>query len=471
MLKPHQDKDLRSMLFHMCSRRDSGMLLYHFMGTGKSVVALSIAANFANNITSVYIVCPEHIRFVWHMEIEKWKPPFKPIVQCYSEFATVEDKKIHHACVIFDEPQRIVDRDMFSNVLLKLSKGRVRLLLSGTPANSIKDMLTLMRSVVPKAFPSRLDETLSEFMDHSKLIQCMQNVKHYAPFVLKALLPIVGLTDSPAFAAPVGSLALLFFSFWALTPKLSTKWNIAKLVDKASSIISFTNDPAEEENESFAKMNTIAKHIDLTSEQLGVIDSFVGQTIEPRTLVDMEIINDVEELNYKDWFSVTNIQKFMDKGRSVGMYGKIPPKLAALDKLVEDKKKTMVYTSFKSILGVKGLEKHFHTTGQRYCIVSKDESKEKNIENTNIFNKADSDIILINYGIQEGMSLTATRRIVFLESPMSVSEYKQVIARGRRLESHSHLPVKERSVDVVVLIGHFGTGTEVQQKLGQLASE
>ena len=70
-LKPSQKQIVKSLLYRMCMRDDSGLLVYHFMGTGKTLAALAVATNFMTTAHPVYVVCPDELKFVWNLDYVK----------------------------------------------------------------------------------------------------------------------------------------------------------------------------------------------------------------------------------------------------------------------------------------------------------------------------------------------------------------------------------------------------------------
>ena len=53
-----------------------GFLFWHFMGTGKTLSALSVVSNFKQN---AIVICPDYLKFVWGEELKKWKIRLKII--------------------------------------------------------------------------------------------------------------------------------------------------------------------------------------------------------------------------------------------------------------------------------------------------------------------------------------------------------------------------------------------------------
>ena len=65
-------------------------------------------------------------------------------------------------------------------------------------------------------------------------------------------------------------------------------------------------------------------------------------------------------------------------------------------------------------------------------------------------------ILLIHPEITEGVSLKGTRQMHLLEVPSNRSFYDQITARVIRYRSHSHLPEKDRKVEIYIWKNYFG---------------
>jgi hypothetical protein len=103
-----------------------------------------------------------------------------------------------------------------------------------------------------------------------------------------------------------------------------------------------------------------------------------------------------------------------------------------------------------------------------FLIVSSLQSSKENEVAKNKFNHGDAHVLL-NFDIIEGMSLEEVRTVIFLEPPLRVSTYQQVIARARRLTSHKNIIKKaDRHVQVYILISTCAAPSRIQTELQTL---
>ena len=123
---------------HLAARckQQKGMLIYHKMGTGKTLTALIFAMTFPNK--RVIVVAPEEILFTWKQEVARLglHRPFE--WHTYSHIQKLRGR-IKGAVVILDEAHNFVDEAGFEARLgiMDEMRGAFKiLLLTGTPITS-----------------------------------------------------------------------------------------------------------------------------------------------------------------------------------------------------------------------------------------------------------------------------------------------------------------------------------------------
>lgn len=124
------------------------------------------------------------------------------------------------------------------------------------------------------------------------------------------------------------------------------------------------------------------------------------------------------------------------------------------DKLKQDKNKKTVIYSFFNEKGTNIVKKTLKDNDITYCEVTggiDSKTRTKNIENFNNPNSGVNVLIISGAG-GEGLDLKGVRNIIIVESGFNRSNEEQIIGRGARYQSHNHLPIKDRHVDVYHLI-------------------
>lgn len=151
---------------------------------------------------------------------------------------------------------------------------------------------------------------------------------------------------------------------------------------------------------------------------------------------------------------------------------KYSPKIKKIGSLL-DGKKTIIYSNFVKS-GICPMAGHLEHLGylrydstkeiekdkKYYGIYSGDVSTDDRTATLKEYNKADSalEIILISSSGAEGLSAKGTRHIHIMEPYWNYERIIQVIARGIRFHSHSHLPEDQQNVQVYVYLAILPKG-------------
>ena len=128
-------------------------------------------------------------------------------------------------------------------------------------------------------------------------------------------------------------------------------------------------------------------------------------------------------------------------------------------------KKTVIFSHFldSGIEAIQAkLKKEFpdltidHITGSQ--------SKKRRAEIVSQYNHDELDVLFISKAGGEGLDLKGTRQIILMESGWNENTEKQVIGRGVRFKSHSHLPADEQNV-VIYRLYHIKKDEDVDRVL------
>lgn len=138
-LKKHQWITVNYLL-NRCSNQKS-ILLFHFMGTGKTITTLKYLSYFIKR-KKIIIVCPENIKQTWFIEIEKMKIPKSLFtLMNYNEFVNPLNKiKTDNVYLILDECHNIcpllrsnIEEKKVNYIYEYIKSFEKKILLSGTP--------------------------------------------------------------------------------------------------------------------------------------------------------------------------------------------------------------------------------------------------------------------------------------------------------------------------------------------------
>lgn len=152
----------------------------------------------------------------------------------------------------------------------------------------------------------------------------------------------------------------------------------------------------------------------------------------------------------------TNLTVFLNGARrAVNKTKTVSPKIEwTINKIIEDlnnNKKILIYSSWKAA-GINIIKDFLKTYDIKYSEVSGELSKEKRKELVSDYNLNKTKVIIITAAGAEGLDLKGTRTIIILEPHWNEARTEQIVGRGVRYGSHSHLPENERHVDIFYIL-------------------
>lgn len=166
-LQPHQQR-----VSDRLTGEDPRLLLYHGLGSGKSLSAIAAAEAAQKAHGGSYgVVVPASLRGNFQKELSKFAPKSNPEILSYSGLALGKKFKQQPDTLIMDEAQRLRNPDSASAQAARdaAAKAKRLLLLSGTPiTNSPSDMASLLsmltnRELTPRQFEDRYVGYKSKF--------------------------------------------------------------------------------------------------------------------------------------------------------------------------------------------------------------------------------------------------------------------------------------------------------------------
>lgn len=170
-LKNHQQKVV-DYLINRCYNQRS-ILLFHFMGTGKTITSLKFLSHFIKK-KKFLIVCPNNIIQTWLMEIKvlNLNPKFFHIID-YNEFiTTMKTLKTKDTFIVLDECHQLcqylrIDKkdNQIQDIYDKIHQYEKKLLLSGTPIYEYPSDLCHIINLVSesKSFPTDEQSFLEKY--------------------------------------------------------------------------------------------------------------------------------------------------------------------------------------------------------------------------------------------------------------------------------------------------------------------
>ena len=411
-LKPHQERVHRKLL------QSPGMLVYHGLGSGKTITSITAADALGLDAEAVV---PAALRPNYEKEIQKVGPQSQFNVKSYEGFAKNPDTA--NKLLIFDEAQRLQDPSSRRTLaaIANSPTAAKRIGLSGTPIQNrpeeIAPLLNILagKRVLPtgEEFQRKFigeREVKAKFLD--RLIHGVQS--GYEPTI----------TNRDEFAKRVRGLVDYHPSVAEGFPKAS----IETVETPMSSMQSDVYDYITQSNRSF--WNKVERNLPPNKRESRNLNAFMSGARQ-----------------------VSNTPAPFRKGMSIQDSFNNSPKMqqivADVQKGIQTvpKFKSVVYSNYigagvapvAHALAQRGIPHHVFTGGMS------DEERKQKVDD---FNNDRVKVLLISGAGAEGLDLKGTRMVQIMEPHWNESRIKQVIGRAIRFRSHDHLPPEHRHVDV-----------------------
>lgn len=114
------------------------------------------------------------------------------------------------------------------------------------------------------------------------------------------------------------------------------------------------------------------------------------------------------------------------------------------------KLRMLVFTQFIEY-GAEKVYAILQRAGIPYGVINGDTPLAERARIVDDFNRGIKDAVIFTQAASEGVSFKGTKRVVVLEPTWNAAKLDQAIMRGVRTNSHSHLPLAERRVEVYLL--------------------
>lgn len=520
-LAPHQVHAIEKLVKER--PKQHGMVLYHYMGSGKTITSLSYAMNFPDK--RVVVMCPKGLEHVWETERTKINSSHINVIT----FDALDNipwkrlkKQVENCIFIVDEAHNLLPKLHMSKQLSRafdIFRGTFRvLLLSGTPIWTQITDITTMVNFVKRNDASLLPMTYHQFYkkygeankkllkrtrkDIHNINRSIFNLKHGLERIFEfgiksltysALVPIALVTLAPPripdhqvmhASYEVGKVSFIvllnLFTVVAVGKSMSYRSNVdsipyreiysinfPKLCKDISKYVSYYNQfaAAKDKSEYPETQYRVRQYMYSDSQCEDFYSVMFG---EPGS----DLTNYLDYGNNKTLFQVALEDRVMYE-TTCRLLSSISPMFLKnktvrrgntyeFEKFVDEKQTPMDNPKFLYILGryrdkptKTVLYSNFYTTFTRICAWLKHSKvphhtmeSSSNMQSIHAFNKSDHDILVLHPDVYEGISLKGVRTLHIME-PIAVPLIRmQLVARCVRRFSHSHLPTRERTVEV-----------------------
>lgn len=380
-------------------KNHDGLILYHSMGSGKTITSLAMVYQFPYDII---IISTKASRKNFQDDIKKMGLDSKriQIITYQRAINSIINDQLDFVknSVIVDEAHHLRSGTKLQNVLIsELIKAKKLVLLTGTVFyNSLTDLSMLVNIV-------KRDEVLPETNKEFKFFYYDENYE--LPTNVDTFKDRIKGTIS-YYKKPIDKLHYPTFTTEYIKVDMSNA-QISEYRHYLKKILSLDN----------------IQHIDYTVLDKRKVNMFLNVT--------RQLSNTVE--NSPDSPKIIDVAKYI----------KTHPKPC------------VVYSNFVAN-GVLPLTTHFVKDKLSYAIYYGEQTEEKRNKIIDNYNSGQIDVLLITSAGSESLDLKNTRFIHILEPHWNESKINQIIGRAIRYDSHKALPETDRTVTIVRWISVFG---------------
>jgi len=487
-LLPHQKKVVENVVARC--QKQKGLFMYHHMGTGKTLTALTIILNYPNFQSVVF--SPSYIKNVWKTEINKHnkhnndKNTQKVNIRDYS--IQLKDHKdligydFKNKIVVIDEAHHIIkmmrnmpNKSQAYTLLSNLQKAKKIILLSGTPIyHDITDFCFLINIVAGKDI---LPYTKAEFRNQFMYVPVLKSTffGKFLPFMndwkmlLMQMSTIISLNFSQTSEIYLGNkrfvLSTVLVALMKFYEKMDTYTSDTLYQLDAEKLINYVSPYVDYYKPSSSKIKQIE---DISFPEQIMKKIFVTynsyQTEEWLKLVYNVQTSNTQKLREVSDHNIFTLSEneYIELGRVIGNLdfknenGQIvyPPKFLQLLKFIQDSNKIdqgsshVVYSSFYN-KGILLLSSFFDKMRVSYRILLPTLKVDETNHILQSFKEGKFKVLLLHPQLTEGISIYGATHLHILEPVLHFNTYLQIIGRVIRFDSHSHLPLPKQKVYIV----------------------
>ncbi len=379
-------------------KKHNGLVLYHSMGSGKTITSLAMMYQFPYDII---IISTKASRKNFKDDIKKMglNPKRIQIITYQSAIKSIIDKQLNFESnsVIVDEAHHLRSGTKLQTILVsELMRAKKVVLLTGTVFyNSLTDLSVLVNIV-------KQDEVL-----------------------------------------PVTNKEFKFF-YYDETYEIPT--NIDTFKEKILGTISYYKKPQDAH---YPTSVTEYIKVDMSNAQITEYRHYLRKILS---------LDNIQHIDYTvlDKRKVNNFLTVTRQLSNTIENSPDSPKILEIFKYIQSHTKPcVVYSNFIDN-GVLPLTVHLNKNKISYAIYYGEQTEEKRNKIIDLYNLGQINVLLITSAGSESLDLKNTRYIHIMEPHWNESKINQIIGRAIRYDSHITLPENQRNVTIVKWISVFG---------------
>ena len=380
-------------------KKHYGLILYHSMGSGKTITSLAMVSQFKYPII---VIATKASKKNFQDDIKKIGLDIKniKIITYQKAVKSILDKQLsfENHSVIIDEAHHLRTGTKFQTILINECLNAKKLvLLTGTIFyNALTDLSVLVNMI-------KKDEILPETNKEFK------------------------------------------FFFWDDT--YESPCSIDTLKDRVKDTISYYKKSMN--SEKYPESFTTYKKVDLSNLQISEYRHYLKKILSLDNLQNIDYsILDKRKVN--NFLSVTR-----QLSNTLNNSPDFPKILAIWEYIKKAPRPLIVYSNYLSN-GILPIATHLSKNNISYAIYFGEQTEEKRNKIIDNYNSGHIDVLLITSAGSESLDLKNTRSIHIMEPHWNESKINQIIGRAIRYESHKSLNVSERIVEIVRWVSIFG---------------
>ncbi len=379
-------------------RDHNGLILYHSMGSGKTITSLAMVYQFPYDII---IISTKASRKNFQDDIKKMglDPKRIQIITYQKAIGSILNKQLSFEknSVIVDEAHHLRSGTKLQTILIhELMQAKKLVLLTGTILyNSLTDLSVLVNLI------SR-DEVLPETSKE--------------------------------------------FKFFYYDDLYETPTNVDILKDRIRGKISYYKKPKDDH---YPDYTTEYIKVDMSNAQISEYRHYLKKILS---------LDNIQHIDYTvlDKRKVNNFLTVTRQLSNTIDNSPDSPKILELFNYVKTHPKPcVVYSNFVDN-GVLPLSVHLEKNKISYAIYYGEQTEEKRNKIIDMYNDGKIDVLLITSAGSESLDLKNTRYIHIMEPHWNESKINQIIGRAIRYDSHISLPKKDRNVVICKWVSVFG---------------
>jgi superfamily II DNA or RNA helicase len=397
-----------------------GLILYHSMGSGKTITSLAMSIQFTNDII---IIATKSSKKNFQDDIQKMInqkvniDKSKITILTYQKaIKKIKNKELefNNKIVIIDEAHRLRNISKLTSILISECYNAYKLiLLTGTIFyNGLSDLSVLVNMIKKNDV---LPETSKEF------------------------------------------------KFFYYDETYETPTNIDEFISKINNTISYYKKSLDD---NYPKSQTIIKKVDMDNAQISEYRFYVRKILS---------LDNIQHIDYST-LDKRKVNFFLNVTRQLSNTinnSSDSPKIKAIfDYIQNNPKPAVVYSNFLNN-GVFPLSVLLSKANIKYGIFHGEQTEEKRNKIIDNYNSKIIDVLLITTAGSESLDLKNTRQIHIMELHWNESKINQIIGRAIRYKSHESLNPNDRNVTIIKWISVFGykipyeTADEYLQKIAE----